>query len=123
MASMAQRTSGTRRHSHGWNLGIKWRSRDVAKSGSQIPIRRVGGSRPAAGPADLIVVLPLTSTERGIPLHVRVRKGDGGIENDSTILCEAIRSISKDRLISKWGALSREAIAEVEDRLRILLDL
>ena len=76
-----------------------------------------------SGPADLIVVLPLTSTERGIPLHVRVRKGDGGIKNDSTILCEAIRSISKDRLISKWGALSREAIAEVEDRLRILLDL
>jgi len=109
MAAMAQRTAGTGRHSHGWNLGIKWRSRDVAKSGSQI--------------SDLIVVLPLTSTERGIPLHVRVRKGDGGIKNDGTILCEAIRSISKDRLISKWGALSREAIAEVEDRLRILLDL
>ena len=94
--------------------------------------REPTGRRPAlvlpvdffnAGPADLIVVLPFTSTERGIPLHVRVRKGDGGIKNDSTILCEAIRSISKDRLISKWGALSQEAIAEVEDRLRILLDL
>src|SRR5207237_6562794 len=66
-----------------------------------------------SGPADLIVVLPLTSTERGIPLHVRIRKRDGGIKNDGTILCEAIRSISKDRLISKWGGLSREAIAEV----------
>jgi len=76
-----------------------------------------------SGPADLVVVLALTSTERGIPLHVRIRKGDGGIKNDSTILCEAIRSISKDRLISKWGALSREAIAEVEGRLRILLAL
>src|SRR6266705_5781200 len=76
-----------------------------------------------AGPADLIVVLPLTSVERGIPLHVRVRKGDGGTRNDSVILCEAIRSISKDRLISKWGVLSREAMSEVEDRLRILLNL
>jgi mRNA interferase MazF len=76
-----------------------------------------------AGPADLIVVLPLTSTQRDIPLHVKISKGDGGTRNDSAILCEAIRSISKDRLISRWGALSREAIAEVEDRLRILLDL
>lgn len=76
-----------------------------------------------AGPADLVVVLPLTSTQRDIPLHVRVSKGEGGTRNDSAILCEAIRSISKDRLISRWGSLSREVMAEVEDRLRILLDL
>ena len=76
-----------------------------------------------AGPADLVVVLPLTSTQRDIPLHVMVRKGDGGTKNDSVVLCEAIRSVSKDRLISRWGMLSHEAMAEVEDRLRILLDL
>ena len=76
-----------------------------------------------AGPADLIVILPLTSTLRDIPLHVEIRKGDGGTRNDSAILCEAIRSISKDRLISRWGTLSPGAIREVEDRLRVLLDL
>src|SRR6059058_5903713 len=56
-----------------------------------------------AGPADLIVVLPITSTQRDIPLHVKVKKGDGGRRNDSAILCEAIRSVSKDRLISQSG--------------------
>jgi mRNA interferase MazF len=76
-----------------------------------------------AGPADLIVVLPLTSTLRDIPLHVKMSKGDGGTRNDSAILCEAIRSVSKERLIVRWGVLSREAMAEVDDRLRILLDL
>ena len=76
-----------------------------------------------AGPADLIVVLPLTSTQRDIPLHVKVSKGDGGTKNDCVILCEAIRSVSKERLISRWGMLSQEVMAEVEDRLRILLDL
>ncbi len=76
-----------------------------------------------AGPADLIVILPLTSTQRDIPLHVKISKGDGGARKDSAILCEAIRSISKDRLVTRWGALSREAVAEVEDRLRILLGL
>src|SRR5213593_2365196 len=60
-----------------------------------------------AGPANLIVVLPLTSTQRDIPLHVKVKKGDGGTRNDSAILCEAIRSVSKDRLISD-GAFSRK---------------
>jgi mRNA interferase MazF len=76
-----------------------------------------------AGPADLIVILPLTSTQRDIPLHVKVSKGDGGTRHDSAVLCEAIRSVSKERLISRWGVLSREVMAEVEDRLRILLDL
>jgi mRNA interferase MazF len=76
-----------------------------------------------AGPADLAIVLPITSTLRDIPLHVVIRAGQGGIRHDSAILCEAIRSISKDRLISKWGLLAPELVAEVEDRLRILLDL
>jgi len=75
-----------------------------------------------AGPADLVVVVPITSTLRDIPLQVNIRKGDGGIRNDSAVLCEAIRSISKDRLISRWGLLSQGAVTEVEDRLRILLD-
>ena len=75
------------------------------------------------GPADYVVVLPLTSTQRDMPLHVKVSKGDGGTRNDSAILCEAIRSVSKDRLISRWGMLSHEVMAEVQDRLRILLDL
>src|SRR5712691_3361593 len=59
-----------------------------------------------SGPADLIVVLPLTSTIREIALHVRAEKGDGGLKNTSSILCEAIRSVSKERLISRWGTLS-----------------
>src|SRR5437879_12890959 len=69
-----------------------------------------------SGPADLIVVLPLTSTVRGIPLHVSIRKRDGGIKNDSTILCEAIHSISKDQLISNRCGLPRAAIADVKHR-------
>ena len=76
-----------------------------------------------AGPADLIVVLPMTSTQRDIPLHVKIGKGDGGTRRESVVLCEAIRSISKERLVARWGVLSREAMAEVEDRLRILLGL
>jgi mRNA interferase MazF len=76
-----------------------------------------------SGPADLIVVLPITSTIRDIPLHVTLERGDGGIKNRSAILCEAIRSIAKERLLTRWGVLSAPAMNEVEDRLRILLGL
>ena len=76
-----------------------------------------------SGPAELVVILPLTSTQRDIPLHVKISKGEGGTSNDSVVMCEAIRSVSKERLISKWGSLSRAAMDEIEDRLRILLDL
>ena len=38
-------------------------------------------------------------------------------------MCEAIRSVAKERLISKWGSISRMALDEIEDRLRVLLDL
>ena len=69
------------------------------------------------------MILPLTSTQRDIPLHVKISKGEGSTSNDSVVMCEAIRSVSKERLISKWGSLSRAAMDEIEDRLRILLDL
>jgi mRNA interferase MazF len=76
-----------------------------------------------SGPSDLIVVLPITSTIRDIPLHVTIERGDGGIRSRSAILCEAIRSIAKERLLTRWGILSVPTMSEVEDRLRILLDL
>jgi len=34
-----------------------------------------------------------------------------------------VRSISKDRLVKKWGALSASVLNEIEDRLRILMAL
>lgn len=86
--------------------------------------RKQSGRRPVlvlsidafnAGPAELIVVLPLTSMVRHIPLHVRISIGDGGVRNDSAILCEAIRSVTKERLISKCGAASREVMDSVAD--------
>ena len=76
-----------------------------------------------SGPADLAVILPLTSTLRNIPLHVVIQAPEGGIKNTSAILCEAVRSISRERFLSKWGEASEETMVQVEDRMRILLGL
>ncbi|MCK4422157.1 type II toxin-antitoxin system PemK/MazF family toxin [candidate division WOR-3 bacterium] len=75
------------------------------------------------GPAELVVVLPITSKYKGIPFHVEVEPPGGNLDKNSYIKCEDIRSISKLRLEKFVGETSKETIREVEDRLRILLNL
>jgi mRNA interferase MazF len=75
------------------------------------------------GRAQLVIVLPITRTQRGIPSHVRVQPPEGGLSAVSFIKCEDVRSIAKERLKSKWGTVSAKTLAIVEDHLRILMNL
>ena len=75
------------------------------------------------GPADRVVLLPITSKPKGIPFHVEVHPPEGGLGMKSFIKCEDIRSISRERLSKRIGMVSGETLALVEDRLRILLCL
>jgi mRNA interferase MazF len=75
------------------------------------------------GAAGLVIVLPMTSTVRNVPSHVPVAPPEGGVKNHTAILCEAVRSVSVERLVVRWGAVNRATMAGVEDRLRILLRL
>jgi len=75
------------------------------------------------GPAGLVVVLPLTTRHRGVPLHVAVDPPEGGLRERSFIKCEDVRSVSTERLIGKWGTTAPMTLRLVEDRLRLLLGL
>ena len=75
------------------------------------------------GAAGLVVVLPITSKEKGIPFHVEIDPNDGGLKVKSFIKCEDVRSISVERLDRCWGTVSPEILVAVEDRLRILMGL
>lgn len=76
------------------------------------------------GPAGLLFVLPLTRTDRRIPIHVPLDPPEGGISARSYILCDALRSIAKDRLgPHPWGMVSQATLRKVEDHLRILMEL
>src|SRR5437899_9198363 len=58
------------------------------------------------GPAGLAVVLPLTSKtakSRNIPAHILVNPPEAGLKSPSMILCDQLRTISKDRLTTRWG--------------------
>ncbi|MFP3905352.1 MAG: type II toxin-antitoxin system PemK/MazF family toxin [Armatimonadota bacterium] len=75
------------------------------------------------GPAGLVVVLPMTTTDRGIPLHVRIEPPEGGVEKPSVILCDQIRTISTTRLHTRLGSVSPDTIRKIHERLQILLCL
>jgi mRNA interferase MazF len=75
------------------------------------------------GASGLVVVLPITSKEKGIPFHVEIAPNGGGLKVKSFIKCEDVRSISVQRLDKCWGTVSSEILIVVEDRLRILMGL
>lgn len=75
------------------------------------------------GPAGLMVIIPITTKAKSIPFHVEVRPPEGGLDHPSFIKCEDIRSIAKERLVERIGRIGEATLAEVEDRLRILLYL
>lgn len=76
------------------------------------------------GPADLVFVIPLTRTNRHIPFHIQIDPPEGGLRSRSYLLCDAMRSITRERLGDQpWGSVSPQTMAKVEDTLRILLEL
>jgi mRNA interferase MazF len=90
------------------------------------------GTRPAlvlsvdrfnAGSANLVIVCPISSKNRSIRSHVVVEPPDGGLAMTSYIMTEHVRSVSRDRLVRRFGTLPTEALEAVEERLRILVGL
>jgi mRNA interferase MazF len=89
------------------------------------------GSRPAlilsvdinAGPADLVIVIPITRTERKVRWHVPVKPPEGGLVAESFIQCENVRFVSRLRVKRLSGRASESTLQWVEDRVRILLGL
>ncbi len=75
------------------------------------------------GPADLCIVIPITSRLRPIPSQIRIPRFEGGLEKESAALCEAVRSISKNRFARKLGVIRPDRMRIVEDVLRILMGL
>lgn len=99
---------------------------------SPTPGREQTGSRPAMivsvdkfnkGLADLVIAIPITRTNRGIPSHIKVDAAESGLESESYIMVEQIRSISKARLLNYRGTLEGSTVESVEQILRVLMRL
>ncbi len=75
-------------------------------------------------PANLIVIIPITSKHHNISWFVPIAAQDGGLKQQSYIICNHIRTVSLDRFAAKrLGTIGMPTMQAVEARLRVLLDL
>ena len=72
-----------------------------------------------------VIVVPLTSSEHkpGLPTHVSLPQGAGGLKKPSVVLCEQVRTLEKTRLTRYMGSLDAENLREVERALSVSLDM
>lgn len=93
--------------------------------------REQGGHRPvlivaSTGYLDavttLAIVLPITTTDRGWPNHIRV-EGPTGLDRDSWIMTEQPRTLTRDRLTGVAGTVSPGCLSRVRTWLGDFLDL
>lgn len=74
----------------------------------------------------IAIVVPCTSYRTGRRLyasHVLLRSPDGGLSEDSVALAEQVRTVSKGRLTRYRGAISPDALRQIDRALLIALDL
>jgi len=71
----------------------------------------------------VVAIVPLTTRDRGIPIHVVIEPPDGGLTERSVAKCDQIRAVSIERFSRRHGRLSEQAIHDIEDRLRVFLRL
>jgi len=90
------------------------------EQGFQRPALVVSPDQFNHGSAGLVIVVPLTTTARGVPLHVLVEPPEGGLRERSFAMCEQVRSLSRERLVDVWGRARPETLREIVMRLRLL---
>jgi mRNA interferase MazF len=74
-------------------------------------------------PSALLAVVPLTRMNLGFPSHVRLGPPEAGLRTVSYVMTEQIRTVSRLRLGKRLGAVESATLADVDHRLRWLLDL
>lgn len=73
------------------------------------------------GLSGLVLIVPLTSKDKNIPLRVRIDPSNGGLDKVSFCLCDQVRAISKDRLIKRIGLVGKEILFQIQSWINDLL--
>jgi mRNA interferase MazF len=69
-----------------------------------------------------VIVTPLTTTRRGLSVHVEVEATHGtGLDDTSYIQCELIRSINRKRLVHRLGVIELATNRQATDIVKTLL--
>lgn len=70
-----------------------------------------------------VIVAALTGQPKKphLPTHVTVSRGTGGLEKDSTVLLEQVRTIEKTRLLRFLGMVPADVMRQVNQALTVSL--
>lgn len=97
--------------------------RDVPFSGSEQcggrPAVVVGNDTGNRFAPVLEVVYMTTRRKRKMPTHVRIFSA----HRPSTVMCEQIQTVSKQRITDKWGRVTPAELEKIDRALRISLGL
>lgn len=74
------------------------------------------------GPRGIVIVLPLTSSQKNFWTEIPVRKR-GGMKNDSYILCHQIRALDVSRAKEKIAELNSKEMRRVRRVLKIMFEI
>lgn len=103
---------------------VVWVNPDPTR-GSEIakprPFVVVSVNQMNAAPIGLSIAVPLTRTDRGNPLHVRVDPPEGGLDETSFVIPEQLRTIAHERMERPAGRLRSSTLATVLRHCRMLL--
>jgi mRNA interferase MazF len=92
-----------------------------------------GGTRPVLvlqndignqySPTTIVAAITSQISKAKLPTHVEVSARTSGLEKDSVILLEQIRTIDKSRLMDKVAALNDDVMERVSQSIEISLGL
>jgi len=92
-----------------------------------------GGTRPVLviqndignqySPTTIIAAITSQISKAKLPTHVEVKAKRSGLERDSVILTEQIRTIDKSRLKEKVAVLDEEVMLRVDEAIEVSLGL
>lgn len=94
--------------------------------------REQSGHRPAVvvsddrmndGSSGLVIVIPVTTAHRGLPSHIELDDPANGLDEPSHAKCEDVKSVSVDRMVTRFGTVGPVEMSRIESVLRILLRL
>ena len=95
-----------------------------AEPSSHRPALVVGPPSTFGSSFPFVFVAPATTTYRGLSLHLEIEATpETGLDEDSYIQCELLRSVSRRRLVHQLGVVSPEVHNRVSTVVRTLLDL
>lgn len=73
--------------------------------------------------AGIVIVVPTTTTHRGLPSHIEIDPSHSGLDELSYAKCEDVKSVSVQRLVALLGSVPDTDRSDIARALRYLLDI